>query len=202
METKFFLVRHGKSEVGLRGIVQGRGLKIPLTAEGKKQAIKVAKELKDFSFDIIFTSQAVRAIDTAEIIKRFHKNVPFIKLAALNERSKGAAEGMKKEDFAKQYPGIIKQWKKEIDARIEGGENFEDVHNRVVPVIEKHLKRYKGKNLLYVIHGNVIRVIIGHILGVPFRFRPRLEQDYCAFNAITYNHDTKRWRAECVNKVF
>lgn len=202
METRFFLVRHGKSEASLHGIVQGRGLKIPLAAEGKKQARKIAKHLKDFYFDKIFTSQAMRAIDTAKFIRRFHKDAPFVKLVALNERSKGAAEGMKKDDFAKQYPGIIKQWKKEIDARIKGGENFEDVHNRVTPVIEKHLKRYKGRNLLYVIHGNVIRVIIGHVLRVPFRFRPRLEQDYCAFNIITYNHDTKRWRVECINKVF
>ncbi|OGL72397.1 hypothetical protein A3F28_02100 [Candidatus Uhrbacteria bacterium RIFCSPHIGHO2_12_FULL_57_11] len=202
MKTTLYLVRHGQSEARARNIVQGVGLDIPLTPEGVIQAARAAGVLAGYKFDKIFSSTAVRARDTAAIIRRRHPGVPYEEIAELNERSKGVTEGMTKDDFAAKYPEIIEQWNKEEDARPPGGENFEDVANRVVPTIERHVAGdAKGSSFLYVIHGNVIRAILGHILDVPHRLRPRIEQDYCAFNVARYDHERARWSVECVNRV-
>ncbi len=202
MKTKLILVRHGRSEAAEKGIVQGVGLSIPLTAAGREQADRLAALLSEFKFDKIFSSTALRAKETAEPIRKFHPDAPFEELSELNERSKGEAEGLLKEEFNARYPKILEEWNREEDTRVPGGENFADVHDRVVPVIEKHVSEDKtGSTYLYVIHGNVIRAIIGHMLEIPHRFRPRLAQDYCAINVCIYDHERRRWTVECLNRA-
>ena len=202
MITTLIFVRHGQSEAASKSIVQGRGLLVPLSKEGEKQAKALARALKDFSIDFLFTSTALRATQTAESIRQFHRDTIYAEISELNERSKGEAEGISKEAYAKKYPEIIQQWKQEIDARPPGGENFEDVEGRIVPVLEEHLKRHKGKTLLYAVHGNVMRSFLGYFLQVPFNLRYRIDQDYCAVNIVEYNHDSSRWRIRCINKTF
>jgi phosphoserine phosphatase len=202
MKTKCILVRHGKSAANDLGIAQGVGLSVPLTDEGREQAEHIAKKLKDVRLDRIYSSAAIRAVDTASIIRQFHLSVPYEELSQLVERSKGIAEGMKKDEFEITYREIAESWKNELDARPPEGESFEDVHYRVMPVLERHVRESPGLTLLYVIHGNVIRVIIGSILHAPFRYMPRIRQDYCAYNVVSFDHERERWEVEQVNHVF
>jgi 2,3-bisphosphoglycerate-dependent phosphoglycerate mutase len=201
MRTNIFLLRHAQSQANMLNIVQGRGLLIPLTEKGAEQARNVAEASKNLMFDRIFTSTALRAVHTAAAIRRYHPLIPYEEIFALNERSKGNAEGMSKDNFTKRYPEIIEQWSREVDARPDGGENFFDVEARVIPVLERHLIEYAGKNLLYVIHGNVIRAIIGYILDVPYGRRVRIQQDYCALTALEYVNLTKRWLVKYINRA-
>lgn len=203
MKTRIILLRHGKSEASDQGIVQGQGLSIPLTDEGRRQAKETAEKLAHVSFDNIFSSTAIRATETAQIVRTHHADVPFTQIAELNERSKGAGEGMTHEEYAQRYPDIMRQWEQGLDARPEGGESFEDVHQRVVPVIERHMSEIApGSTALYVIHGNVIRVLLGHMLHIPHELRARIKQDYCAVNSVVFDHEKKRWDIEYVNRVF
>jgi broad specificity phosphatase PhoE len=203
MKTQLYFLRHAKSAANELGIVQGEGLTVPLTVEGKKQAEIVAKKLKDFSFDRIFSGTSLRALETAKSIKSFHPQVPFFEEPKLNERSKGVGEGMLREEFNKKYPQIVKQWQEGVDARPEGGESFEDVQKRTVPVIEKHLNQDPSDStLLYVTHGNVIRVLLGYMLEIPFSLRSQIHQDYCALNSVFYDHEKKKWEIEYINRVF
>mgnify|MGYP003394422207 CR=1 FL=1 len=199
MITNIYLVRHGRSEAADKGIVQGAGLEIPLTLEGMDQAKDVAKKLKDFKFDRIFSSTARRARDTAEFIREYHTEVPFSELPELVERSKGLGEGLTKEEFASRWPNVIADWSRDIDARPEGGENYEDVEKRVMPMLSKHVKEYEGGSLLYVGHGNVFRVIIGSLLSVPYSMRARIEVDYCKLTVLESESDSKRWYIKSIN---
>lgn len=202
LKTTLYLVRHAESEAQARNIVQGRGLDVPLTGEGRAQAARLAEALKDIHFDKIYTSHARRARDTAEAVRRYHSIVPFVELPALVERHQGDAEGMSRDDLAERYPEVLAGWRREEDIGFPNGENFAAVHDRVVPVIEEHVAAdAKGQTYLYVIHGNVIKVLLGHMLQVPHGLRPRIKQDYCAINVCTFDHDRQRWNVECVNKA-
>lgn len=202
-KTRLIFVRHAKSTAQDLGIVQGRGLAIPLSDDGKKQAKNLAKNLQHYSFCKILTSTAMRAVDTADAISKFHPNTPVFQIPELNERSKGSCEGMLKKEFEKRYPKIIKLWNQDVDVRIEGGESLQDVEMRVFPVIEGQIKKSPGGVLfLYVVHGNVIRAILGKILNVPPGLRGRIRQDYCAVNSVHYDHELKRWGVDCVNQTF
>jgi probable phosphoglycerate mutase len=201
METYLYFLRHAQSAANALGVVQGIGLDIPLTDLGRVQAKEAAQALAGFSFDKIFSSKAKRALHTAAEIKQIHSAVSHEEIHELHERGKGGTEGMLKKDFLVRYPKIEEAWKREEDARPPlGGENFEDVRNRVMPILERHLESHAGKKLLYVTHGNLIRVVLGEFLNVPFGLRGRIAQDYCGLSLVTYNHDRKRFKVEFMNR--
>ncbi len=200
MKTRIFLVRHAQSEAAERGIVQGRGLDVPLSQEGIRQALAVAEALKDERFDAVFASNAIRSIETARSIRAHHPDVPYAEIPDLVERSKGIAEGLSRDEFRARWPDIQTEWDNELDARPPEGENFEDVHGRVAPIIDRHLQEHAGKTILYVLHGNVNRVLLGMMLGVPHRLQSRIEQGYCAINVAVFDDERLHWNIECVNR--
>ncbi|MBI1975625.1 MAG: histidine phosphatase family protein [Candidatus Vogelbacteria bacterium] len=199
-DTRFILIRHAQSVANDLGIVQGVGLDVPLTEKGRHQAELLARYLANTRLDRLYASKARRAIDTAAAILKYAPKIPYAELSELNERSKGGTEGMSKDDFALRYPEIIAAWGNEEDMRPPlGGENFEDVSRRVMPVLESHAREYPGGNLAYVIHGNVIRAIIGTILGAPYGRHPRIGQDYCSINSVRHDPKVRRWVIEYAN---
>lgn len=201
LKTTLYLVRHAQSEAGARNIVQGRGLDVPLTPEGRAHAEQLGIVLKDVHFDKIYASTAVRARDTAAAVRRFHTDVPYQEIETLTERHQGDAEGLSRDELPVKYPDVINGWNNEEDVHFPNGENFAAVHERVVPVIEGHVAAdTQGQTYLYVMHGNVNKVLLGHMLAVPHGLRPRLKQDYCAINICTFDHDRKRWAVESVNR--
>ena len=203
MPTRFIFVRHAKSIAHDKDIVQGQGLLFPLGEEGRDCAVRLAEALKDYKFKKIFSSTSVRAIQTTQIVAEFHPNTPIEQIAELNERSKGAAEGLSREEFNKQYGYVLNEWSAGIDSKPEGWESMEDLHKRVMPVFEKHTKNIMSdndENFLYVTHGNVIRTFLGNILQIPFPLRGRIAQDYCAITIASYSSEKMRWTIECINK--
>lgn len=200
MKTKFIFIRHAQSTAKEDGIVQGEGLDVHLSRLGEKQVEKIGEVLKGMVLDFIFSSQAVRAIKTAEAIRKYYPGVPYAEIFELNERSKGEAEGMQKDDFKKAYSHIEAAWEREEDPRPPGGESFSDVELRIMPLIFRHLEKYCGKTILYVGHGNAFRVALGAMLGVPVAMRNRIAQDYCAISIAEYDHQKKRWNVLLVNK--
>lgn len=69
---RLILVRHGESEANAKGINQGQYLDTPLTKKGVEQAKKVAKRLKEEKIDMIYSSDLIRAKQTAREINKFH----------------------------------------------------------------------------------------------------------------------------------
>jgi 2,3-bisphosphoglycerate-dependent phosphoglycerate mutase len=78
-----------------------------LTALGREEALKGAKELKkrDYKFDIAFTSDLVRAQETLNIILKElgQEDIPIVKNQALNERDYGELTGLNKDDARKKW---------------------------------------------------------------------------------------------------
>ena len=201
-KTKLILIRHAESVANATQIIQSDTFDAPLSDLGKRQAETLANRLAGLSFDRLFTSSYSRAIQTAAYIRKFHMDVPYAEMRELRERFRGPIGGMSKDEFEEKHPELVEQWRKEIDARPEGGENFEDLHNRVVPLLEKHAKENPGKTLLYVIHGNVIKAVVGHAMGWNFGKRWQIPQDNCAVTCLGYDPTTGHWEVEYVNKTF
>jgi broad specificity phosphatase PhoE len=62
-----YLTRHGETEWNEKKLIQGH-TDIPLNTKGKKQAKLLGKQLKDIDFDVVFSSDLLRAKNSAEII--------------------------------------------------------------------------------------------------------------------------------------
>lgn len=86
-----YLVRHGETEWNEKKIIQGHA-DAPLTSVGIKQIEDVANEFKDVAFDVIFSSDLLRAKRSAEII-RLERDLAIQTSELLRERTYGHFEG-------------------------------------------------------------------------------------------------------------
>lgn len=200
MKTRLILLRHAASVAKEQGIVQGAGRDVPLSEAGKEDALRLAALFPYSDIDRIISSSALRARDTAAPLRKRFSKIPYEEVDALIERSKGSAEGMSKQEFATRYPDILAAWTREEDPKVLDGESYEDVERRILPIVNAHLREHVGKTLLYVGHGNVFRVLLGGMLGIPYGMRNRIALECCSLSVAEYDHDRARWSIESVNQ--
>lgn len=123
-------VKHGKTEGDEK--IKGH-LPVPLSDIGREQTKGMAEALKNTNipFSIIFTSDLVRAVQTAEIISQII-NLPVKQMEVLRERSAGIAEGK----FDKDVDWLAYE-KNDLETRShEGGESLQDVQKRAKIFLE------------------------------------------------------------------
>ncbi|MCP5108436.1 MAG: histidine phosphatase family protein [bacterium] len=157
------LVRHASTAHNENGLWQGRS-DYPLNEKGRKEAQLLAIQLKDTTFDIIFHSPMKRAIQTAEIINKYH-NTTFKTIPSFVEINLGDFDGMKHHDVIKKHPEIHRDWIMDIDVPIPGGESFNDVFDRIKPGVDEVLQS-THRNILVVAHAMVNRAILGQMINM------------------------------------
>jgi len=148
-----YLVRHGETTDNAKGIIQGH-LPGKLSENGINQAKKVGERLKDVNFDIIFSSDLHRAVETTNEIATFHPNTPIKYTKELREVNMGVNQGKTKEEL---------KWKNDfsgIYSAPEGGESTEELYNRAELFLKFLLKNYLNKKVLGVSHGGTIKAFI------------------------------------------
>lgn len=95
--TDLILLRHGQSAWNLQNLFTG-WVDVPLTEKGVEEAIAAGERLKDFSFDVIYVSTQVRAMQTAllAMMKNAHGKVPIVQpLPGASEEERAQAEWYK-----------------------------------------------------------------------------------------------------------
>ncbi len=155
---KFYFVRHGESEANILREISNRGLKHGLTEKGKDQAATLAGNLRDANVRRIYSSPLLRAIQTAEILS-CTLGVPYETTDALREFDCGIAEGKADAESWALWRAIVHEWLdlNHYDARIEGGESFEDMRCRFVPFVDELVKRYRNDDgsIMLIGHGGL-----------------------------------------------
>ncbi len=163
------LVRHGQSDWNKKNLFTG--WKNPdLTDQGVSEAENTGEKLKEqnFNFDVMFTSQLIRAQNTGEIIlkKLNEPNLTTIKSANLNERDYGDLTGMNKDEArAKFGEEQVHIWRRSYDVPPPGGESLKDTYERVIPYFETDImpELNDSKNVLVAAHGNSLRSLVKFI---------------------------------------
>lgn len=113
---------------------------VELNELGKEQALNLGRVNKDIKFDVIFTSDLIRAIDSANIA---FPNVKKIQDKRLRECNYGDLDGEDKNLIV---------YEDHIDVPFPNGESLKDVEVRVQSFINDILKEYKGKTIGIVAH--------------------------------------------------
>lgn len=161
MTTKLFLIRHGITEWNKQKRYCGYK-DVNLSNQGKAQAIKLRKSIKEISFDRIYCSDRKRALQTRAIL--FGKT-KFLKVRNLKEIHFGVLEGLTHEQIIKKYPVAYKAWLKDpYKGRIPEAESLQDFKKRVVRVMNKITQANLGKTVAVVCHGGVIAMFVSSIL--------------------------------------
>ncbi|KAB3537298.1 histidine phosphatase family protein [Alkaliphilus pronyensis] len=157
--TVLYLTRHGQTEWNLEGRFQGQK-DSKLTELGEQQAILLGERLDDVELDIIISSSSGRAYRTAELIKG-RKNIEILANDQLKEMNIGDWEGQIIKEIEEHSPDEYHCfWNRPDLFKPCGGETFGQLYERVTQEIEKIIKIYKGKKVLVVTHGVVLRTLI------------------------------------------
>ena len=139
METIIEYFVHGTTVDNVVGKCSG-WKQVELTELGKERAIRLGQICKDIHLDIIFTSDLIRAIDSANLA---FPNVKHIQDKRLRECNYGDLDGGDKD---------LVVYEEHIDEPFPNGESLKDVENRVADFIEFIKKNYKGKAVGIVAH--------------------------------------------------
>lgn len=163
---KLIIVRHGQTDANLSGIIQGHG-ESSLTLLGKEQAQKIALRLKDERIDFAYTSDLVRARETAQEILHFHTFVPLVCTSQLREVAAGKHEGHPvnrdqriKDDYFNHFHNY----------KPEGGESFAEAQERIMHFYNTLLQKHKAKTVLIVGHGGILGTLMLAILNRPINW--------------------------------
>ena len=139
METKIIYFVHGTTTDNASGKCSG-WKQAKLTEIGKERAIKLGKIRKNTHFDVIFTSDLVRAIDSAKLA---FPDVEHIQDARLRECNYGDLEGKDKS---------LVIYEEHIERPFPNGESLKDVEKRIRNFIEFLKDNYQGKTIGIVAH--------------------------------------------------
>ncbi|MDO8488640.1 MAG: histidine phosphatase family protein [Candidatus Omnitrophota bacterium] len=160
MATKLILIRHGQTSWNSKKRYSG-SIDIALNTQGRKQAKKLAKLLNDKEIHNVYSSDRLRALQTARIIFK-HSEIEII--PGLREIHFGRFEGLTHKEIMVKYPNVYKKWLHNPFAiTIPEGEALVDFQKRVVTTFEKIVSSNKNKTAAIVCHGGTISIFISHI---------------------------------------
>lgn len=166
MNTDITIIRHGETEWNVSMRLQGSG-NSALTARGIQQAELTAKALKNHKFKALISSDQQRALQTAEIINRFH-GLPIIREPGIRERNFGIMEGLTREEILEKYPEVHAGYMKRRETyQIPEGESLVQFFQRVKNVLQGIVDTYREKQILVVTHGGILDCIMRLTFNIP-----------------------------------
>lgn len=146
---RLIIVRHGETDRNINDRLPGHH-DMSLNATGKSQVQLAAKRLVNEFVDRIYTSDFLRAKETADAIAAYHPNAPIIIDPELRERNSGvfAHRPVADKRVAQQASGQnFRDW------HPEGGESLRDVKDRAKRWFDRIRLQERDKSILVVSHG-------------------------------------------------
>lgn len=162
----YWVLRHGEASHNTSGILDSDGTTSKLTAKGRKQVEKVAKELASAGIDVIISSPALRAQETAHIVAEA-LGVPTVSYDdRLREVNLGTFSGKKVSDLHAYWR---ENDKADLNLPYPGGESEADVRRRGWYFMHELEAAHHGKKVLIVGHDGPLRMLGSTAEGWPER---------------------------------
>lgn len=166
--TELWLARHGQTDWNLTGRWQGQASFAPgLNETGQTQARAMLGPLMDVKFSAIYSSDLLRARQTAELIAE-PLDLSITLEPRLREIDLGVWEGMRSEEIEARYSKELAERAQDpFHSRAPNGESPQDVAERVMEAANEIADRHRAESVLIVSHGISLAVIICHAEGFP-----------------------------------
>lgn len=200
MVTKLYLIRHGQSAGNAEGRFGGHS-PTPLSDLGKEQAEITGRYLAKEKIDKIYSSDLIRAVQTAEPLSSILE-IPITKTTAFRERKVGVLEGLtfdeSKAKYPKDYYALVNR---DIQHVITGGESYRQLLRRATGVLREILQIHRGERIAIFSHTGTICFLTLHLLGAITRktqTTPWLVTSNCGVNRFEIR-GRKNIRAMAIN---
>ena len=194
---RLLLVRHGESEFNRDGIIQGF-TECDLSDLGREQAARLRTRLDLERFDVVYSSTARRASQTADIAAGHRFDI--IEDPDLREINLGVWEGRKATDLKREVPRETDLWfSTPSQLRIDGAEPLAEFRTRVTGAIDRIRARHTSDNIIIFTHGGAICTYLTSLLGLALDDLWRFKIRNCAINTIIFPVNAPR--IEVLNDV-
>lgn len=166
--TKLFLIRHGQSAGNAEGRFGGHS-PTPLSDLGLRQADSAAKALQKEGITAIFSSDLLRAVQTAEPLSRLI-DVPVVPTAAFRERNVGVLEGLTFDESKAAHPeDFYALVNRNLNHVITEGESYRELLHRSTEELWRILNTHIGGRVAIFSHTGVICYLTLHLMGAIHR---------------------------------
>lgn len=170
MGTRLILVRHGRSAWNEAKRCQGSAIEPRLTRLGRRQAVTAGRQLRraQVSPSAIYSSDQIRAVETAYIIRAALGEMPLYLDARLREMNQGVWEGMLYRDIRAEYGDLYRQFcESPFKATAPDGETAAQLVERTFEMMDSIATRHPNQTVLVVSHEFPLAVVACAAEGAP-----------------------------------
>ena len=168
---------------------------VPLNARGRQQAEQAAARLRAAGATALYSSDLIRAAESAAIIGTALGLTPQL-LGALREID-GGSEPLTPEELYRRFPDQIQAFARDPARPLHpGGESYSQLQMRAAQALDE-FARYGDTTVLAVTHGGVIRAMLHAVIGLDLSAFPRLVLDPCGLTELRTS--ASGWRLHRLN---
>jgi broad specificity phosphatase PhoE len=179
--TALFM-RHGETTWNREGRVMGRH-PIDLDEHGRAQVASAIPFARLIAPDLIVSSPLNRARQSAEIIAEGIGAMEVVIDEDLSEVQYGRWEGMVYDDLVDD-PDYLRYRENTLHTPTPGGETIAQVQTRGVAAVRRAIAAAPSKRILFVSHGDIIRTVLCHFMGLGLEHFRRVRVDNATFSGI------------------
>lgn len=164
LKTTLYLIRHGQSAGNAEGRFGGHSAS-PLSPLGLRQAEITAKALLKERITAIYSSDLLRAVQTAEVLAE-RTGLQVNSTGVFRERNVGVLEGLTFDEAEKEFPGDYRALvDRNVAHVITKGESYRQLVDRAAAAIDEILTRHDGGKIAVFAHTGTICFLTLYLMG-------------------------------------
>ena len=176
--TELIIVRHGETAWNREGRFQGHH-QTELNAIGRQQVERLAQRLAVLSVHAIYSSDLLRARQTADAIVSL-SGLPIGIDPRLREWHLGVLAGLTREVAQREHPQDYAIYRDQlVDSAITDGESIRQRYQRSIHAMQAIAARHSGRTVVIVTHGGPLGVCYRRAIGMPLE----AAKDFQLYNA-------------------
>jgi probable phosphoglycerate mutase len=193
MTTRICFIRHGETDWNVEKRIQGQ-IDIPLNETGRAQALAMAFNAAHHNFDAIYSSNLMRARDTANMLAE-RRGLETKILPQLRERHFGIFQGLTAAEGKVSHPEAYDRYiARDPDYDFETGESMHNLARRVEAAVHEMTQHHAGHTIAAVTHGGVLDILYRKATGKPLHTPRDFSIPNCALN--WFRFDQHGWHLE------
>ena len=181
---RIFLVRHGHVAYFDENNKPINPKYARLSPQGIEQIRVLAENLKDISFESVYSSTMPRSIQTAEVLTQYQHSKNVMAVDAIREIKSGRLRNLPEDKSETELKEAYLLQTNQLEHFLQG-ERWEDFSHRVIDWFEQMiLSKPSRQNILISSHDAVNRVIINWMYNHHLADIYTQEQDYGCLNIL------------------
>lgn len=152
-------IRHFNTKQNEKPIFLGQRIDPRIISPNKSDILETRKALSDVK--AVYSSPSLRCKETLKVCGTDN----FIVTDKLKEIDYGLVEGKDASFLERNYPAVLLQWELGEDPKFPGGENYQDLLERIFGFLDES-RKHAGEKIAFCTHNVVLRAMIGMSLKV------------------------------------